>query len=344
VKRTSIERLLKALGIDAIPEGDRFKACCPDPKHEDSSPSWSIIAEGEKAGSHHCFGCGLNGGPWELVAAVRGLTLEEASRWIRRELGAHREAEEADIPVVRIVQPKRTPSEMALPWGVQIPSVDGTTWFKPAYEYLTKPIPDGGRGVAPWQVERWHIGFSVKGRNSLRMRVVVPIYTRGRLLSYVARAFINDGRPRYDVASPRPDRTGIIPDPGARPEVALFGEPGFDEGEVCTVAEGVFGMLAFERSGAPNPCAILGASNLGPEKIEMLARFKLLLVGTDPDAAGDRAFQAIYEALCRWTEVRRIPMIHKPDESTDYELNIAWQAALSGTDPIWPTDLQPSVP
>lgn len=336
MRRQGVEQLLRALGIDATPEGDRLKAPCPHPQHvhppgKVSTPSWSIICEGEKAGSHHCFGCGLMaGGPWELVAAVRGLSLEEARKWIRRELGGTREAEETDLPVVRLLTPRRAPSEMVLPFGVQIPSVDGSTWFQPAYDYLTRPIPEGGRGVAPWQVERWHVGYAVRGRDSLRMRVVVPVYTRGRLLSYVARAFINDGRPRYDVASPRPNKwTGIVQDPGARPEVALFGEPGFDDGEVCTVGEGVFGMLAFERSGAPNPCAILGASNLGPEKVELLARFKLLLVGTDPDDAGERAFRAIYEALCRWTEVRRIPLPHKPDESTDYELSLAWKTALS---------------
>jgi DNA primase len=137
------------------------------------------------------------------------------------------------------------------------------------------------------------------------------------------------------VASPRPSKwTGVIQDPGARPDVALFGEPGFEhpvEGQrrVGTVVEGVFGMLAFERAGAPNPCATLGASNLGPEKVELLSQFDVLLVGTDPDAAGDKAFQVIHDALCRWTEVRRIHLEYKPDEAPEDYLQRAWMATLA---------------
>lgn len=337
-QRLDVGQLLSALGIAAAHEGSRYVASCPAPGHphpasKASTPSWSML-EGEKAGSHHCFGCGFGGGPWELVAAVRGLSLEEAGKWVRAELGGHRAAEDSDVPLVRVERPRPRPSEMVLPFGVQVPSVDGSPWFLPAHEYLTLPVARGGRGVAPWQLERWHLGYAVKGRSSLRMRVVVPVFTRGRLLSYVARSFVDDGGPRYDVASPRPNKwTGLVPDPGARPDVALFGEPGFEppvEGarRVATVVEGVFGMLAFERAGAPNPCAILGASNLGPEKVELLSQFDLLLVGTDPDEAGERAFGVIRDALCRWTEVRRIPLVHKPDEAPEEYLQETWVEAL----------------
>lgn len=335
--RLDVGRLLTVLSVRATLEGNRYVACCPHPGHKEKTPSWSMLADGEKAGAHHCFGCGFNGGPWELVAAVRGLTLEEAGKWLRAELGGSRTVEEADVPLVRVERPRTRPSEMVLPFGVQLPSVDGSPWFQPAYEYLTKPVAEGGRGVAPWQLERWHVGYAVSGRSSIRMRVVVPVFTRGRLLSYVARAFINDGRPRYDVASPRPDKySGQVPDPGARPDVALFGEPGFEppvqgQRRVATVVEGVFGMLAFERAGAPNPCAVLGASNLGPEKVELLSQFDVLLVGTDPDAAGDSAYGVIRDALCRWTEVRRIPLVHKPDEAPGEYLEEAWRETLART-------------
>ncbi len=336
--RVDVDKLLKALGLVAFREGRKWRASCPHPDHPHppgkvSTPSWSM-KDDENAGSHHCFGCGFGGGPWELVAAVRGLTLEEAGKWVHQELGGLRPVEEADLPLVRISHgPLVEPFEMDLPQGVQIPSVDGSEWFAPAWDYLTGPVAEKKRGVAAWQLARWHIGFALWGR--LSMRVVVPVYTRRRLLSYVARAFVGDIR-RYDVASKKVDR-------GARPEVALFGEPGWDPNvSVATVAEGIFGMLNFERAEAPNPTGILGAENLGPEKIDMLSRFELVLVGTDPDFAGDRSFEKIHDALCRYTEVRRVPLIHKPDDAPTPELRDCWRAAMTRRRRVWPTAPPPS--
>lgn len=288
------------------------------------------MKDDENAGSHHCFGCGFGGGPWELVAAVKGLTLEEAGKWVHQELGGTRPVSMDDIPRVRISHgAPAVPWEMQLPQGVRIPSVDGSEWFAPALEYLVGPVSAGKRGVAAWQLARWHIGYAIWGRCS--MRVVVPVYTGGRLLSYVARAFVDDGRRRYDVAEKKVDL-------GSRPDAALFGEPGWDpEVNVATVVEGAFGMLNFERAEAPNPTAILGAQNLGPEKIDLLSRFDLLLVGTDPDEAGEASFVKIHDALCRYTEVRRVPLYHKPDEAPEAQLADCWRAAMIRRRRVWPT-------
>lgn len=311
--RIEIRDLLSALGIDAREERGRWVALCPNPAHDDREPSWSIVDRGpfdRATGSHKCFSCGFGGGPWELVAAAKGLdSAAEGGEWIRRELRGERAYGEEDVPRVRIALPGSRPAEMTLPWGVTIPSVDGSPWFAPAYEYLTRSIEDGGRGVPDWQLERWHVGYALRGR--CRMRVVVPVHTGGRLLSYVARAFV-DLPVRYDTARST--------DPGARPDAAVWGEPGWlPDVDVCTVTEGVFKALAMERAGAPNPCAILGAQNIGPEKIDLLSRFGTLLVATDPDRAGDSAFEKIQDACCRYSDVRRVPLRVSPDDASDDE-------------------------
>lgn len=333
-----IPRLLQALGINAVQQGNRWKATCPDPSHprpagKVSTPSWSIVDDGtEEAGSHFCHGCRFRGGPWELVAAVRAIPLEEAGKWVSREMLGTRAAEFADIPEVRIVTRRQLDMEMRLPPGVCIPSVDGSEWFPEAYRYLIEE-----RGLEDWQVKRWHIGYAIRGRCAYR--VVVPVHTNGRLLSYVGRAFL-DNPLRYYVADKKKD-------PGARPELALFGEAGFDyDVGVATVSEGLWGALAFERAGAPNPCAILGASNLKAEKIALLAGFPTLLVATDPDAAGDASFQVIHDALCRWSDVRRVPLLAKPDERLFFGergaqlLRRAWETAMVRRR-VWGTESQP---
>lgn len=306
--RLDVERLLQALGIKAERRGKQWVALCPS--HTEKSPSWRIVDDprSEQHGSHHCFSCGFGGGPWELVAHVRDCTIDDAGKWVRAEMLGERELEDDDVPKVVIRGRASSIREMRLPSGVVIPSLDGSPWFGPALEYLER------RGVPDWQRERWHIGYATSGR--CRMRVVVPIVTNGRLLSYVARAFINDPEmPRYDA--------GRRKDPGCRPDVALFGEPGFETPDadgrlgVATVTEGVFKALAMERAGAPNPCAILGAQNLGPEKVAMLARFRVVLLATDPDDAGDSSAEILTAMLGRWCDVRRVPLDVAPDDADE---------------------------
>lgn len=291
--------------------GNKLVALCP--AHVDKTPSWSIVSDprSDRHGSHHCFACGFNGGPWELVAQVRDITIEEAGRWVRDEMLGERALEDDDVPKVVVRARPPVIREMLMPSGVVIPSLSGDEWFAPALSYLDR------RGVPEWQRERWHVGYATRGR--CRMRVVVPVVTNGRLLSYVARAFIDDaGMPRYDAG-----RRG---DPGCRPDLALFGEPGFEpvdaEGRRGTtvVTEGVFKALAMERAGAPNPCAILGSQNLGPEKVALLASFRVVLLAMDPDPAGDAAADLLGAMLSRWCTVRRVPLTIAPDDA-DEETN-----------------------
>lgn len=304
--KIDVAQLLTKLGIKAKRQGPKFVASCPSPAHNDSSPSWSIINDprSDKHGSHRCFGCSLQGGPWELAAAVHGSSLEEAGVWVWKELGVGREARIGDVPrvVVRSIGQRERP-RFELPFGVQIPSVDGSSWFAPALDYLH------ARGIPDWQIERWHIGFARIGRCALR--VVIPIHTAGELYSYVARRIVNDEAPRYDVARQT--------DPGARPDFALFGEPAFEGKRVVTVAEGCFSMMALERAGAPNPCAVLGVENLGDDKIDLLSRFETMLVATDPDRAGDACMRALSSKLGRYVELRRVQLRVSPDDASDQE-------------------------
>lgn len=317
--RIDVERLLAALGIKAERRGKQWVALCPG--HVEKSPSWRIVDDprSDRHGSHHCFSCGFGGGPWELVAHVRDVTTEEAGRWVRAEMLGERELEDDDVPAVVIRGKPPTIREMILPSGIAIPSLDGSEWFAPALEYLER------RGVPAWQRERWHIGYATRGRCG--MRVVVPVVTRGRLLTYVARAFVDEpGMPRYDA--------GKRTDPGCRPDAALFGEPGFEvpdaEGRrgVCTVTEGVFKALAMERAGAPNPCAILGSQNLGPEKVALLASFRVILLAMDPDRAGEQSADLLEAMLGRWADVRRVPLTVAPDDA-DEETNARALAAVN---------------
>lgn len=289
--RVDVPKLLAALGVKARRQGRKLWAPCP--AHEERTPSWSVVDDtsSQKHASHHCFGCSFGGGPWELAAQVLGLSLDEAAAWVRSNgFGAPT----ADVP--KVVLHRGDSGRFELPAFVQVPSLDGSMWFRPALDYLR------ARGVEDWQIERWHIGFATRGRCA--MRVVVPVVTGGRLVSYVARAFTETPR-RY-----------LTPDRSERPspERALFGEPAVEDFGEVVVTEGVLKTLAFERVGVRNAVAVLGAQNLAAPKLRYLAKFGRILVATDPDAAGDLAHARLHRALSRYSQVVRVGLSAAPDD------------------------------
>lgn len=308
-----VETLLRHLGIVAEKQGTKWVARCPNPAHDDESPSWAIIDRpgDRKHGSHFCFSCRFRGGPWELAAAVWGTDVEDAGRRLVKLYGEGRGAAAKAAPKVVISLGPKTRAEYALPRSVVVPPY--TRWYAPALHYLLH------RGVVPAQIQRWGIGYSLRGR--LRNRVVIPVRdASGRLLTYTARAIIKavEGD-RYDAGREKD---------GAAPRRAIWGEELWDRSTpTVTVAEGVFSGLALERAGAPNPCALLG-SHLTEEKAFVLGRWPRILVASDPDPAGDRLFREI-STMGRRVEVVRVELDLSPDDADPGGLRRAVEEAVS---------------
>lgn len=297
----NVSVLLSTLGIQATKVGRKWKARCPSPEHNDADPSWSIIDNpgDRKNGSHYCFACGFRGGPWELAAAVWRVSVKEAGQRLK---GTNKVGP-VKVPKVEI---RNLAPAMAfkLPIGSVIPEPGGE-WFEPALSYLTS------RGVTREQIDRWGLGYAIKGK--LRNRVIVPVWTEGALRTFTARAIAPGMNPRYEQG--RAHR-------GAQPRRALWGEPGFDDAHgVVTVAEGVFSAMALERCGALNPAAILG-SEITPERARILSRFPRILIATDPDKAGDKVAKQL-QILARRATVARLRFSKSPDDEEPDKLSDA---------------------
>lgn len=293
--------LLDALGIEARPVRGKYKASCPNPAHSDSDPSWSITDEG----GHYCFGCKLKGGPWELAAAVWGVSVREAGKLLaERGIGGAR-VPRVPREVTYSFGPGLLRPRLALPREVRFDALQN--WPRQFREYLERRHVDGA------QVAAWSIGYATSGR--LAGRVVVPVYTGGRLATWAARSI--DGRePRYSAAYQRD---------GAAPDAALLGEHLWIPSGVITVAEGPFSVLALDRAGAQNPTGLLG-SVITAEKWMQLRTARLLVIATDPDSAGDDA-AAELAARCETASVRsvRVTLPTSPDDCTEAELRAALQ-------------------
>lgn len=77
---------LPELGIDVEKVvRDEAYALCPNPKHGDNDPSWSINLE---TGEHFCFSCGWGGNYLMLVKKSKGFEEDEpAEQWVRKHGG-----------------------------------------------------------------------------------------------------------------------------------------------------------------------------------------------------------------------------------------------------------------
>jgi DNA primase len=181
------------------------------------------------------------------------------------------------------------------------------------------------RGLTEDQVRRWRIGYALFGR--LDGRLFLPVYDqRGRLANYAARTFANAEK-RYLAAGSweRPDTN------------ALFGEHlwGAERGDVV-VFEGALNGLALERALQQGgvDAELAGMSGLDQNEVGIEVRtltklmtFRRVIVATDPDAAGERAADAIRAALGRRMPVTRVRF---PDGQDACDLGCDELVALLG--------------
>jgi DNA primase len=275
-----VPRLLARLGIDARRKGRDLWARCPHRAHEDRSPSWHMRdSPGHKHGAHHCFSCAFGGSPNDLVAHVLGLSWREAEAWLTEQPGA---VDRRPLPresEVRLILPAR----FRLPAGVEVAPLE--SWPSFARRYIE------ARGIPDWQVARWGVGYAVGGTLGGRVVFVKRRHT-GEVGGYSARTF-SDAAKRYDEPSAWARAV-----PGL-----LFGEEHWPERsirarEAVLVAEGCINALACERIATdPFPfVAAMSGSELHPIAAEKLTAWGVVVVVSDPDAAGDKLERQIREA------------------------------------------------
>lgn len=288
----NVGALLESLGIDARQRGDEWVAICPNPKHHDRTPSWRMVDDpsSDRHGLFKCYPCGMGGNAYQLVMALLDVGYHAARSW----MDEYDVPEDVDLTPVVCVESPRT---FRLPPGVE--TSDVLTWPQPFRKYLA------GRRVTVSQARRWGLAFALEGR--LAGRVVIPSRNAsGRLLAYTARAISQHGL-RY--LTPGRDEHA---DPSA-----VFGEEHWGPGGAVVVAEGSFDALAVERAVPGVAVAVLGTGGVShaeePRILQKLQRFEDVVVVTDSDAAGDKAFEALRDFMRSTASVRRA----RPPEGRD---------------------------
>ena len=308
-----VREVLDALGVVvAREERSRVWALCPYHQKPTDPKSWATTffvrlagkrrdADGnvyEAEGQFHCFSCGEGGSLRRLVMFVKDVDEEKAKAFIRKrggKTGSKVEELRRVVTVVRRERPVRR--RYRLPSEVILEPL--REWVGPARDYAI------GRGITEEEVETFGLGYAVDGVK-LAGRIVFPCRgADGAPAHYSARTFI-DEEPRY--TTPGPD------EPGADRSV-LFGEhlwPVLERRSlILAVTEGSANSLAVRRALRklrPDACygALGGAKNFDAEHAKKIASFGLVLVLTDPDAAGDAAAVALEAMTGRYTRLKRI--------------------------------------
>jgi hypothetical protein len=291
--------VLQRLGVSVRKAtGREIWACCPLHSFAgklENTPSFRIRNEptSDKHGFYQCFGScegdRRSGSVFKLVQHMLGLDdRAEARRWIRgEELEVERERPDRIVIQQSIPMVARRGAEH--PIGVIVAPV--ARWPQMAREYLAK------RGIPAEQAERWGLGYGKFGKYA--NRIFFPAYDRaGHLLNFTTRTYV-DAVPKFKE-----------PTEGSGAEKsAVFGElfwPELDKRDVVVVLESAINTLAVEREVPEfNRGSIFGSEVL-PGHFLRFGTFKVALVASDPDPAGDKFYAAMRHGLARYARVQRV--------------------------------------
>lgn len=293
-KRQTIDvvLLLERLDIKAQRVGTKWTGPCPHPDHESNPQAWMIrdLPGDPYHGTFVCKSCGFSGGPLKLITTVLDISQEDALEWMS-DLNQPK-----PLPLaIEVVTRERDPLEMARPEVVR----DWPDWDAEAIRYCMLI-----RGVTEIQITSWRLG-AVKANarqpngkpHRLKGRIWIPAYDRAqRLQSYTARAWDRDAEIRYK----EPTKSE-----GVRPS-AIYGEHLIGSRKYCIVAEGAFNAMAAARVSPDSvACCALAGSDPTTAQLLKLTSFEIVIVATDGDRAGKKAWLEIKQQIGSRVELRR---------------------------------------
>lgn len=270
-QRGHIKRFLKAIGAEDIKDRTGWvTACCPLAywRHEsgtDGNPSFGIRSDGSVS---HCFSCGYNGDPWELLFELKrkGVTgLAEARKAL----------EDLDEALPEIVdedfepEDKNELQEFDESWLASFPKA----WnFHRGVTYLTQ------RGVTKEIAEELDLRFDPLKDD----RVCFPIRDwDGALRGLHGRTTKHGVEPKYWAYLCQGRYNGVV----------WLGEEWVDTDRTVVLVESVFDLLAVYPVYRNVMCSLFAGIN--KRKVQRLSDCMDIVTLYDNDKAGDNARAAL---------------------------------------------------
>jgi DNA primase len=261
--------------------GGRWTFPCPNPDHQDRSPSFTVSTDRRGRWRWRCWSqCGRSGDALDLLVWLDGLTIAEAAAKIRQYAG--------QIEPVSRPKPKPAPQKPTVTVETTTRAVPDEVADRVMAEHLE------GRGWPPEAAQRFGLSVVVDRWGRLRIRYPFHGWTGDRwdVVSWQDRATSHEQRPKW-----------LTPQGAVLPP---FGMQALDTDDPVTglvICEGpadtVTAALALE--GRPDVVAvgIPGANGWRPGWSEMLAGVEAVVIAADPDEAGQRLVAAVMADLRR---------------------------------------------
>lgn len=238
------------------------------PYHNDNKPSMGVnVAKGLFV----CYACGEKGNAVKLTKKlVRGLKWKEAVEYY----------EPHDVNDVR--------EEICLPEEYRsfFPMSELGREGRKACEYLIQQ-----RKIPLDLIREFRLGYCATGL--FAHRVIVPVYTRGMLKTFVARDYTGaaEKKVKYPV--------------GSEPSGSLFGydRAVVNNAQVIVVCEGWADALALWRTFSHSVifqswgAVALGTNRISIEQVMLLNKFKSFTIMLDNDAEGQKAIPQVASLL-----------------------------------------------
>lgn len=289
--------------------GANYIGLCPF--HNERTPSFSVS---KSKGICKCFSCGKGGSPVNFLMELEQISYQEALRYLAKKYNIEIKEHELTDEERRLASERESlfaVNEMALEYfekvleetqdGVEI----GLSYFRE-------------RGINDWAIKRFHLGYSLSGRNELykaakakgfndkfltesglcmegehgefrdrfRGRVMYPIFTvSGKVVGFGGRTLRKDKDVAKYVNSPE--------SPIYRKSYELYGlyqaKQGIVKRNKCILVEGYMDVISMHQSGLDNVVASSGTS-LTEGQIRLIHRFtENVTVIYDSDPAGIKA-------------------------------------------------------
>lgn len=258
--------------LDGDERGDEFDILCPNPDHDDHSPSCSVNLV---TGYFNCFSCRVGGDLAKLGSLVLQRDREEVERLLA-----------PSTPEALFQAVQRRVKAIAMPTVIRRqrgPALPGPYEPGPLDELID-------RGFTEETIEKWGVRFALqqtlqskKGTDfTIRNSIAIPVRdSQGRLMAWVYRRTEGspDWQPRY-----------IIPNNIEISEV-WFGLQHHANAEHIAIGEGALDAMWIDQCGFP-ALGLLG-TQMGHRKIQWLNRYKSVTLFCDRDAGGAEAVQRI---------------------------------------------------
>ena len=255
-----VERVLIDLGIEFRSAGpDNVKSFCVNPSHEETQPSMNIHRE---SGIIHCFGCGLSGTIFTLLAH-KDIVGVDALLYLQKFPSQGHSQEELAEALEEYIHSDRVVEDTVKYGDIELP----------AHRTIDTNIYLEGRGITPDDIVKWNMAVVTDRKNS--GWILIPIYQEGKLCNYFMRSPFGQGK-LY----------------GKYPRKHILAGLDFctNYNEIICVSEGIFDAIAISHAGFQSVACL--SNKLLPLKIKKLKKFKEIALVPDNDNMGIRLVES----------------------------------------------------